>query len=127
MTTNTTSTASQAPAVSIDSSEFRQLAANWVRAEHYAHPTPSPKVEAFRALIAHIDAQMVKDHNRGYTAGYTAMEARATTAEAKLEAMRQGVNSLVGYGDEHGTFVSRAHVLALLQPQHQADESGFPG
>lgn len=66
------------------------------------------------------------------------LEARATAAEAKLEAIRQGAEGLQEYSpafkviggmakSNDGGWLCKEELLALLQPQHQADESGLPG
>lgn len=52
-------------------------------------------------------------------------EARATAAEAKLEAMRQGVEGLAGRPDN---WIKRSEVLALLAPSTQpGGTDGLPG
>lgn len=131
MTTNTTSTASQALAVSINTEEFRKLVSAYMK---YADsPDMTSGHCAWSQLIGHIEAQMVKDHNRVYTAGYAAIESRATAAEAKLEMIRQGVEDLLEYILDHDwggipePVPQIAALRALFQPQPQADESGLPG
>lgn len=64
------------------------------------------------------------------------MEQRARVAESRLAEIQRGVEGLVRFDDhdsgleislEAGRFVFRHEVLALLQPQGQADTSGLPG
>lgn len=161
MTTNTTSTASQAPAVSIDTPEFRvmmkEIMLKAIQTSYTNNDSDFVSLaKAEKILIAHINDNLAQAReegrkerdefaraqqvaNGGLSAFVDHYQARATAAEAKLEAIRQGVEGLARY--EHwdawgasgtskaadGDYVKRDDVLALLQPQPQADESGLPG
>lgn len=139
MTTHTKEgTASQAPAVTIDTTEFREkLQAHLLQLQR----TMGLQGDKRADLIAHIDAKLAQARASGVmaandfrqlvsdsdTAEIKEWKARATTAEAKLKTIRGTVKSLVGYGDEHASFISRANVLALLEQRSETDESGLPG
>ena len=102
-------------------------------------------VEAGVALIAHIDAKLAQASNDSSSEGRVYQRkvdekiierwnARAIAAEAKLEAIRQGIMGLTnphrssGYSYiTYGFDCCKKQALALLQPQPQADESGLPG
>lgn len=136
MTTNTTSTASQAPAVSIHCQEFHELAMDYRSAGFASLETTQKNYER---LITYIDAKLAQAREREWKDIWAIADAeleemqdkinhyadRATAAEAKLEAIRKEVRALLS-GDD-GDFVDRLKVSALLQPKPQADESGLPG
>lgn len=119
--TTTPSTASQAPAVNARE-----------EARKHVHSLTARTTELVGQVIAKgmlgVLEECIEMQLR-----MNALEARATEAEAKLEAIRQGVEKLPwthqcklnGYTQWES--VDRAKVIALLQPQPQADESGLPG
>lgn len=144
--TTTPSTASQAPAVSIlqDHEFMRAL-------EAFADTFPRSGKEALidfgkksdYALIQIIDAKLAQAKLRGmeladekvFQPDMDEWKARATAAEAKLEAIRMAIDGLARFytvGDEpveypDSDFLMYKDVSALFQPQPQADESGLPG
>lgn len=151
MNTNTTNS----QAASIDTPEFHELL--WDYSYSVSDFGASYSKDERAALIAHIDAKLAQIEDAGWTAGrqqcyIDALErsavaglthdrdgwkARATAAEAKLEAIRQGFAQLPRYGFssassgicepeeftelDDGRLVYHREVLALLQPQGQAD------
>ena len=86
------------PAESVDTEEFRTVIAQWVHAEHYAHPTPSPKTNAFRTMVDHINAwkdaacaataQDKTDYANQCIEACEKWRQRATDAETKLAAIQ---------------------------------------
>lgn len=129
--TTTPSTASQAPAVSIaDNEQFIDLM-------HALSSVPSSVYAGseFSKVINYIDAKLAQAREEGFEemrkviAENAVLMAdacrRATAAEAKLEAIRQGVGALPGYwlsadGNPSEVFHTRTGVVALLQPEPKA-------
>lgn len=147
MTTNTTSTASQAPAVSIHCQEFHELAMDYRSAGFASLETTQKNYER---LITYIDAKLAQAREREWKDIWAIADAeleemqdkinhyadRATAAEANLEAIRQGLENLDRYDADYqrgdgvwlvakGAYIDRADALAILK-QPQADESGIP-
>lgn len=137
MTTNTTSTAIQAPA-EIDI-EFINLMSAYRHAE-----SAEEHQKARRALVDYHDAKLAQARQEGYCEGSTVgfkggeyfYKERATAAEAKLERLETEVQALIDDGDFFMGDI-QLHALdgigwvecvsAILQPQPKADESGLPG
>lgn len=140
MTTNTTpSTASQAPAVSICyDDKFRALLCE------VADESVMCETAWEAGLVAYIDAKLAQaaqdktDYANQLIEDCRKLRDCATAAEAKLEAIRQGAEGLQEYSpafkviggmakSNDGGWLCKEELLALLQPQHKADESGLPG
>lgn len=154
MTPNTTKPAdSQAEAVTIDSPEFVALKNALIKAGvdstiSGAGCDVQLYLAAEDAFLEFIDAKLAQASAAAEDFRHMAFlaanasrkaEARATAAEAQLEAIRHGIKSLQQYWiwDGHLCETQNQHperavvrldkVLAILQQQPQADESGLPG
>lgn len=136
--TTTPSTASQAPAVStFDNDEFWKLV---IASYKGGGNEEKALIEYCDAKLAQANAAAEDFRHMAFLAANASRkaEARATAAEAKLEAIRQGAEGLQEYSpafkviggmakSNDGGWLCKEELLALLQPQHKADESGLPG
>lgn len=134
MTTNTTNS----QAASIDTYEFRQLAANYGMAWT---GTKESEQRRLKALVAHIDAKLAQMQDDGDLRYKELAELHERTldklqlAESRLAEIQRGVeaidNPFSGYHlfNLHAEAFDRCRkqVLALLQPQGQADTNGLRG
>lgn len=146
MTTNTTNS----QAASIDTPEFRQLLKDY---SFYGIERGTPPLIAhIDAKLAQAREEGIQFERKRLvqTIGNAndlsseclkqrdEANARATAAESRLAEIRRGVEGLQRYGfdgtfggcfgkNSLGCYVKANAVLALLQPQGQADTSGLPG
>lgn len=135
MTTNTTNSQA-APEIDV---EFVNLMSAYRHAE-----SAEDHLKARRALVDYHEAKLAQAREDGFEEGLKAPDSaylqiveRAKKAESRLAEIQRGVEGLTRYtpglrwgvtGFEGGlSLVSRNEVLALLQPQGQADTSGLPG
>ena len=144
MTTNTTN--SQAASIAQDVN-FHALVMACAEAEarlaataktHHMYATFEEASVARKALIAYVEAKREEARLDGYNKGASDVMVRAIAAESRLAEIQRGVEGLSRYGFDgtfggdfgwwpDGHYISRTEVLALLQPQGQADTSGLPG
>lgn len=141
--TTTPSTASQAPAVSIDTPEFLDLACKFAHESSCEEFNEVEYNSARAALVAHIDAKLAHERYEGqrdiHEDNMTILnlklkaDERATAAEAKLEAIRKGAEGLQEYSpafkviggmakSNDGGWLCKEELLALLQPQEPEPE-----
>lgn len=139
MTTNTTN--SQAASIA-DDQEFFRLRLCWLAAVNEGNEEDADI--AHYALCELIDAKLAQAREEGrldaidQVRHFKAIHDSAIAAEARLAEIQRGVEGLQRYGfdgtfggdfGKHslGCYVKVDAVLALLQPQGQADTSGLPG
>lgn len=100
------------------------------------------------AILAYIDAKLAQAReegaqnkfDEGYAAGFNTVKDRMVASESRLAEIQRGVEGLTQYTSWDGNlcetqagnhpervYVNLGKVLALLQPQGQADTSGLPG
>lgn len=100
---------------------------NYATDHQQPYPVPDQAAIIWRRHL--LEWRFELAHLRSVFKSYRSMYSRATAAEAKLEAIRQGVEGLTRWDDnlgmcpvDYGPWIARTEVLSLLQPQEPEPE-----